>query len=378
MDTGNVTDGQDFLGHRKGIIIASSSAADLVWIICSPILIVVGTVTNVLSIIVLTRKQMRKHTTMFYLTVLSVGDICVLFFGLFRIWTRVLLDIDYRNISEFMCKMQAFLSYFLLQFTSWTLVAVTVDRYISVCLPFKCKDICTRQNARVAIFGIFMTLAVLNFPLFLGVNLEKDGESVRCTNHQILNWYVWAWFDMCVYCIIPFLIMVTCNILITKRLAESYRKVKVHTTQSYPSASDVSLNENVNDARKTIDVTKHMALSRVIENHLQVPNDEIRKSSLRSIQRVISKCRSEISRRRGLNRTPMLLTVNWAYLLLTTPIGVYLIVHLYWYIDNNSGLQWAIVNMLQYSNNAIHFFLYCITGSKFRSELRNIFSCKRK
>jgi hypothetical protein len=39
---------------------------------------------------------------------------------------------------------------------------------------------------------------------------------------------------------------------------------------------------------------------------------------------------------------------------------------------------WAVVNLIQYINNAIHFFLYCLTGPRFRSELKSMVSRNHK
>ena len=52
-----------------------------VWKVGSPILLAVGTVGNILSILVLTRKKLRKITTMFYLAVLAFADLAVLYTG---------------------------------------------------------------------------------------------------------------------------------------------------------------------------------------------------------------------------------------------------------------------------------------------------------
>ena len=42
-------------------------------------------------------------------------------------------------------------------------------------------------------------------------------------------------------------------------------------------------------------------------------------------------------------------------------------------------LGWAVVNMLMYCNNAMNFFLYLVSGRKFRNQLKQllskVFSC---
>ena len=71
----------------------------------------------------------------------------------------------------------------------------------------------------------------------------------------------------------------------------------------------------------------------------------------------------------------MLLTVNTLFWLLTAPVVVFVIGHGYWAPGAGAerraelALGWALVNVLQYANNAVHFFLYCLTGPRFRQEL---------
>lgn len=74
--------------------------------------------------------------------------------------------------------------------------------------------------------------------------------------------------------------------------------------------------------------------------------------------------------------TAMLLTSNCVFILLNCPVQVYLLNPQWFYYTGREGalmgLLWAVVSMLQYSNNGINFFLYCISGSKFRKEFMSL------
>ena len=76
----------------------------------------------------------------------------------------------------------------------------------------------------------------------------------------------------------------------------------------------------------------------------------------------------------------MLLTVCVVFLLCTLPITIYL-------SDTDSFesaygccfssyVLWPIFNMLLYLNNTTNFVLYCVSGKKFRQQLRAMFSCR--
>ncbi|KAK6963127.1 hypothetical protein BgiMline_033260 [Biomphalaria glabrata] len=81
------------------------------------------------------------------------------------------------------------------------------------------------------------------------------------------------------------------------------------------------------------------------------------------------------SRRTTSSVSKTLLAVTITFWALNAPIVIFIIGYTYWskVIDDRKharlSLAWAVVNCLQYSNNSIHFFLYCLTAPRFRREL---------
>ena len=66
----------------------------------------------------------------------------------------------------------------------------------------------------------------------------------------------------------------------------------------------------------------------------------------------------------------MLLTVSFAFLILTGPMCVYTSM-----IENDlPEIVYGVTVILQYINHSINGILYCITGSRFRQELMTLFS----
>ncbi len=63
-----------------------SSLGRNLWAYGSPVLIIIGTVGNLLSAVVMLRQNLRKCTTSLYLLVLAVVDTLVLYTGLLRHW----------------------------------------------------------------------------------------------------------------------------------------------------------------------------------------------------------------------------------------------------------------------------------------------------
>ncbi|XP_061165721.1 nociceptin receptor-like [Saccostrea echinata] len=306
-------------------------AAEQIWIYMSPVLLFIGTVANTLSIIVLLRKQMRSTTTMFYLTVLSFGDMMVLYTGLLRHWIKWAFHADIRVISQFSCKTHTFLVYFSLDFTTWVLVAVTVDRCIFVCLPFRAKTICTLKHAKIVVVCIALVMTALNIHLFWSVAVEMELGELGCAYMNDFTKFTWPWIDSCVFSIIPFNLMIIANIILIKHILMSQTRVAAHT---------------------------------------QHGESDVQQSNVHSKHRKVTSV------------TTMLLTTNCMFLALTLPIAIYLIVYpnkIQDATDHGTAvleLIWAIANMLQYTNNTIHFFLYCLTGPRFRQEILKIFKLK--
>ena len=319
------------------------------YFIVPPIIIVVGTVTSVLSIIVLTRKRMRKTPTMFYFTILSVADIQTLNGGFLRLWIKYTFKLDGQVYEGFGCKILVFLIYFIQHFAAWVLVVATVDRCVSVCLPFRGKRISTLRNAHIAVLAVFITFLTINLPLLWEVvTVTTAGDRRICAVTSSFNWYAWSWIDMTLFCILPFIIMITCNILISRQMWNSKRNLV-----KFDSASNTSTASQIRNGR---------------EETSSVGTKNVHTDSRHNSRQ----------RRRELSfMTPMLLTTSWAYLLLTTPIGILLITRDL-YRNEFEDKKWAVANVLQYTNNAIHFFLYLLTGSRFRSELKSLFCARCK
>ena len=68
--------------------------------------------------------------------------------------------------------------------------------------------------------------------------------------------------------------------------------------------------------------------------------------------------------------TLMLLTVSFAFIILTGPISI-----AYTIMEDPPIMVYGVTVILQYLNHSINGVLYCITGSRFRHELMKLFGC---
>jgi hypothetical protein len=306
--------------------LADAQMAKKIWMYGSPILIAGGTLGNVLSFAVMLRKKIRHTTTSLYLLVLSVVDTVVLYTGLLRLYMKNTSGFDIRHSSALACKFHLFSVYASQQFDSWILVSVTLERLCAVFLPYKSKEIFTKQFATLSLVIQALVIIIINSNFFYTHELLQYRDmagaiGVVCftpleTHLSFIN-DVWPWIDFCLFSLLPFAVILTSNVAIVCRLLWS-RYVR--------------------------------------RRHLRATHD-VKMSSM----------------------TAILITVSVVFFLTTAPISIFLILSAMLHKDADlqqrayMALIWAVLNMILYTNNAVNFLLYCVSGPRFRRELRVMF-----
>ncbi|KAJ8305019.1 hypothetical protein KUTeg_018602 [Tegillarca granosa] len=301
-----------------------------IWKIVPLFMIITGIIGNILSILVLTRRQhIRKYTSSVYLTGLAVTDILVLCVGLLRQWVLHVFNWDFREYSEVACKLHIFLTYLAIDFSAWILVAVTIERVMLVLIPQQAKEKCTKHVAIVIMITILLFLFCLNSHLMFGMGDSSldivDNTTInKCyPQYQAYNYfydYIWPWVDYTKFCILPFTILLCGNILIATKVINQKRR----------------------------------------------------------IQSKINPTKGEGSNRKyyfsSMNIT--LFILNSVFLICNTPISIYLIGYAHWSENSTPkesailDLVWSVCNILMYLNNTVDFFLYCLSGTEFRREAK--------
>ena len=132
----------------------------------APVLIIVGTVGNLIAVITLQSRLFKFSSTSFLLSMLALCDVLVLNTDLMRWWLICAFHIDMKTLSRYGCKMHYVFAYFSRQMASCALVLLTNERTISVQFPLRCRDICSKER----IIPAWIAIAVI---LFSQVNLNK-------------------------------------------------------------------------------------------------------------------------------------------------------------------------------------------------------------
>lgn len=249
-----------------------------VWLICT---ICIGLFGNTMNLIVFGQKQMRKNSTFHFLIFLSLIDILILTICSSNSLLSYGYNIEVKQFSNFTCKLYTFLASYLRHMSSGILIMVNVDRVLVVCgiksllnksfsinllmiftailtailnshslvyfmiekMPTSMvysnisKTIQTKNVVKVLDSAIKsnqndtdvndLLFSIKYFKITVKV-IEEDSNQEdfieNCLPSQKNFYYtffivkIWFWLDLIIYSLIPFLVMLTCSIILIKYL----------------------------------------------------------------------------------------------------------------------------------------------------------------
>jgi hypothetical protein len=95
------------------------------------ILVIVGTLGNLLTIIILCRRNLRRYVTMRYLIAVSICDIISLYGWNLNNFYKFTISSDNNNLEELSlahCRIMSYMTFVGLQLSSWCLTAVSIGK----------------------------------------------------------------------------------------------------------------------------------------------------------------------------------------------------------------------------------------------------------
>ena len=233
------------------------------------------------------------------------------------------------------------------------LICVTIERTISTCLPHERTLTCTFRKAYIAEASIATVLVLLNghYLFGYGTKVYQSGNvtlTERCqpltSSYEHFITYEWAWLDLCVFYLIPVLVLLSGNSIIAYKVIQSHRKSRTVAPAPEPSMAVISRETTVEQRQHSIPVAKGTKVSSL---------------------------------------TITLMLVSVVFIICITPIVVYPIGDPYWKSGASDRkiaelfLWESLANIIMYVNNSMNCILYFFSGSKFRAELKR-FLCPLK
>ncbi len=256
-----------------------------------------------------------------YFRWLAIIDTIFLLNTLPRHWIIGVYDFDFRDFSNAACKIHNFTSDWLKDMAGWSLVCIATERAIGIFWPLKHKVYFTKRHAIILLVIVTVALIIKTCHMLFGFHISTDANRMICTTSGNYNYFmtdIYFWLDLFLYLLLPMLIISICNIGIL---------CIVH-----------------------------------------------RQSNLRKGGHVPSKNRM----------VSILLGLSIAYILCVTPITVS---HLVREVlreqiaaDANMAADMFLLKSFgvaaAFVNSSVNMFLYCISGTLFRKELKLMFHCQ--
>ena len=295
--------------------------------IMAPIVLLVGIVGNILAFMVFSRPGMRESVNSIFFRALAVCD----FIELLKISEYVffLFNLETTAVNTPVCCITTFLIKGASACSAWCLVLISAERFIGVIFPHMAKVWITKGRARIALAVTLISVLALHAPILamyyskwkFVVEENKWRRSCSKTGKYVSAYReIFPWLEVAMYSFIPFILILLLNIGIGIRLIQAARRRRSLST------------EGSNDQRLT-------------------------------------------------GTTAMLLLTSFCFVILTLPKTSYnLLKDLIGFSSDDPGRSLyirlrpvkAAAMIMQQSNHAVNFLLYCISGRKFRTELMNM------
>lgn len=141
-------------------------------------------------LVVILQRKMRNSTN-FFLTNLAVSDLCVGLFCIFQDFST-LLQLDW-SFGDILCKMYHFIE--TLSYTSsiFTMVIISIERYIAICYPIKSKNLLQRKifvKCIIIVWILSATICSPNLWIFKVITLSNHNgrfQNVCIRQHLLYN-----------------------------------------------------------------------------------------------------------------------------------------------------------------------------------------------
>ena len=310
-------------------------ASQWIWKVSPPITLTLGTFGNLMAIVILSRMRSGRSAMNLYLRALATSDLCVLYTGLAVNWVDLAVGFDVRATHGIVCKLRVWIVNSCASFSTWLLVVLTLHRAASVVWPHRVNVMCTRRKSLAAISGTLLVVCVLYSHVLYGFDVVSTETarfcSMRFQSYRTFIEDVWLQVHMFIFSLLPFAFLVLSNGVLVVTLARS-----------------------VKAARETLTTGQQM-------------DDRQKKASAATVTVIV---------------------VSVAFVVLKLPLDVKNILFSLYTSDFTSSLKLqyiavrsffdSLAYMLTYWNYAINFYVYCLTGTRFRGEFENIVCCWRK
>ena len=297
-----------------------------------PILVPIGLVGNTLSFLVMIKPNNRKMSTCIYMAGISINDNTMMILALFH---YLINTIKIHEPNSLWCKVMSYLILLVVQNSTFQVLAMTFDKYIAIKWPHKAATYSTPNRAKRIVLGIYIFVLIYNIPIIFMTKFIRN-NCISYANHDTVT-KVHSWFTFVINAIVPLILLCYMNYVIVQKVRQSHRMFG-----AIKSIEDIQSNQRSGGQ-----------------------NNENRQNKIKNTENQL---------------TIMLLLVTTLFVILMIPSYIRFLYTPF--IKGDTPSKYANLTFLLHlshklynTNNGINFFLYCISGQKFRNDLKEILTC---
>ena len=297
------------------------------------LLLILGTFGNTMNLVLFCKRNLSAFNLFFI--VLSVSDTCVLYTWLLPKWINSVMDSKIEEKSVVTCKLFDVFGTIFGLLSAWMVVAITSQRAVSVIWPHRVSLLCTTKKAviyLICLIGFSFMIASSNL---YDKDIVKHNGTYTCNvlytspEYEFFRTKIYPWLNSIGFALLPSALLVVSNSVLVWKVSRSVRTARA--TMATGQAGQV-------DSRA----------------------------------------------KKASSMTVTLIAVSLTFFLLTMPLSLYYIVFPYTTQKPDMGDTALAVNELVfdtlwhiwYANCTVNFYLYCLTGTRFRQQLRELFCVK--
>ena len=214
--------------------------------ICLAIFII-GVIGNLLSVLVFSRSSLRRRSCAVYFLALAITDIASLCASFIDTVLPSFNNVTFTAKSLFICKLNPLMVYFTTDLSNFLLAVASIDRAVSIQCPITSKKFCRARIAIYIIIAMSIIFLLINGHIFWGFEIVAPYEACMPSKTKIvfhnepnsLNYdrfyTIFDSLDMLFAVVLPFIVMLICNIIILIRVLTSRRSIRAIMSTTLPS-----------------------------------------------------------------------------------------------------------------------------------------------
>ncbi|XP_061166494.1 G-protein coupled receptor 183-like [Saccostrea echinata] len=200
-----------------------------------PVLIILGTVSNCLTIFIMKRKNIRQCSISFYITAYACSSLLMLYLFLGTEWiTKIFNQKSLDEKADWLCRVWQFISRVISYSGIWFVVAMMIDRFVVIWHPKQFSSLCTIFMAKFVAIIIFVGLVVISIHAMWTFELMHNSGCYPYHRENDIHSLIWPWVAASFYSYIPLALIFIFNVLIFTGICLK-RPFKAHQTREHHS-----------------------------------------------------------------------------------------------------------------------------------------------